>query len=129
MKPLFLIGAGLVVMAGISTSVSASDEGSDWKLLGDSVVSGPNNTISVSGYDQYRDIRLCAANGPVSVRKLSIRFHGGSAQHVDRPMALASNACTGAIDLTGDKRNIERIKVSYASPVTGGSAKVTAQGR
>lgn len=129
MKQLFLIGAGLAMIIGAAGAASAMDEDGAWQALGRSRVSGPNDTISVRGYDQFRDIRICALNGPVSVRKLNIRFYSGQVQEIERPMVLATNSCTRAIDLAGDKRNIERIKVSYSSPTSSTTTQVSAQGR
>ena len=52
-------------------------------------------------------------NAPIRLRDFDIRFENGRTQDADTRAVLGAGRCTRAIDLRGNRRDIDRIRLRY----------------
>ena len=89
------------------------DEGG-WRTIGYSRVDGRDtDTIYAPGNSRQREIRLCALNAPLRLRDFDVRFANGGRQDVNTRAALPAGRCTRAIDLRGNRRDIQSVRLRY----------------
>ncbi len=89
------------------------DQG-NWRTIGYSRVDGrDSDTIPAPGFTRQREVRLCALNAPLRLRDFDIRFANGSRQDVRARAVLPAGRCTRAIDLAGNRRDIESVRLRY----------------
>jgi hypothetical protein len=86
-----------------------------WRTIAyKTVASGTDrDTINVRGDRRYRQVRLCAFNAPIRMRDFDIRFDNGGRQDVRVRHRIGAGTCTRNIDLEGNRRDIERIRLVY----------------
>lgn len=112
----------LAAAAGAATLTAAApaaaqqwrwNEG-NWRTIGYSRVDGrDSDTIGAPGMTRQRQIRLCALNAPLRLRDFDIRFANGQRQDVNARAVLPAGRCTRAIDLRGNRRDIEAVRLRY----------------
>jgi hypothetical protein len=107
--------AGAAVAAAIASPASAqrwNDYG--WRTIAYKTVNGRDtDTIDVRGHYRQRAVRLCTMNAPIHIRDFDIRFENGRSQDANTRARLGAGRCTRAIDLRGNTRDIDRIRLKY----------------
>lgn len=116
-RTLILAAAGaaatLVAVAPAAAQQWRWDE-RGWRTLGYTRVDGrDSDRIRLPGVTRQREIRLCAMNAPLRLRDFDIRFANGGRQDVNTRAVLPAGRCTRAIDLRGNRRDIESIRLRY----------------
>ena len=85
-----------------------------WRTVGFTTVDGrDSDTINLPGVTRQRAIRLCAINRPLGLRDFDIRFANGGRQDVNTRAVLRPGTCTRAIDLRGNRRDIQSVRLRY----------------
>jgi len=85
-----------------------------WRTIGFTTVDGrDSDTINLPGFTRQRAIRLCAINQPLRLRDFDIRFANGGRQDVNTRAILPAGRCTRAVDLRGNRRDIQSVRLRY----------------
>ena len=85
-----------------------------WRTVGYTRVDGrDSDRINLRGVTRQRAIRLCAMNAPLRLRDFDIRFANGGRQDVNTRAVLRAGTCTRAVDLRGERRDIESVRLRY----------------
>ena len=85
-----------------------------WRTIGFATVDGrDSDTIRAPGVTRQREIRLCSLNAPLRLRDFDIRFANGGRQDVNTRAVLPAGRCTRAIDLRGNRRDIDAVRLRY----------------
>ena len=111
--------AGLISVA--PAEAQHSGHWNQWRTIGYKTVNGrvDNDRIHVEGNARYTQVRLCVFNAPITMRDFDIRFENGRNQDVNVRQRIASGSCTRNIDLAGNRRDIDAIRLKY-SPIRAG---------
>ena len=114
----------ILAAAGIASTVLAvapasaqfgrwTDRG--WRTVAYTRVDGRDtDTIRLRGHVRDRAIRVCAINAPLNLRDFDIRYENGGHQDVNTRDVLRAGTCTRAVDLRGNRRNIDSVRLKYA---------------
>jgi hypothetical protein len=73
-----------------------------------------NDRIYLRGHVRERAIRLCAINQPLNLRDFDIRYQNGRSQDVNTRAVLRAGTCTRAVNLRGNRRDIQSVRLRYA---------------
>ena len=115
MYRLIVIGAAGVAAATLALPASAqrwTDQG--WRTIAYKTVNGSDtDTIYAPGRTRQTAVRICSINAPIRLRDVDIRFENGRTQDADTRAVLGTGRCTRSIDLRGNRRDIERIRLRY----------------
>ena len=115
MSRLLILSAAAVAAATVAVPADAqrwNDYG--WQTIAYKTVNGRDtDTINVRGHYRQRAVRLCTINAPIHIRDFDIRFENGRTQDANTRARLGAGRCTRAIDLRGNRRDIERIRLRY----------------
>lgn len=85
-----------------------------WRTIGYTRVDGRDrDTIYLPGRTRQSAIRLCAMNQPLRLRDFDIRFGNGGRQDVNTRAVLRPGTCTRSVDLRGNRRDIEAVRLRY----------------
>ncbi len=86
-----------------------------WRIIGFKVVNGASDTdwIYTPGARRFRQIRVCAFDGPITLRDLDVYYANGGHQDIDTRDVLGPGTCTRPLDLKGYGRDIARIRLKY----------------
>ena len=85
-----------------------------WRTIGSTRVDGrDSDTINLPGRTRQSAIRLCAMNQPLRLRDFDIRFANGGRQDVNARAVLRPGTCTRSVDLRGNRRDIEAVRLRY----------------
>jgi hypothetical protein len=85
-----------------------------WRTIGYARVDGrDSDTIHAPGVTRQRMIRLCALNAPLRLRDFDVRFANGGRQDINTRAVLPAGRCTRAIDLRGNRRDIQSVRLRY----------------
>ncbi|MGH6706334.1 MAG: hypothetical protein ACREB1_05940 [Sphingomicrobium sp.] len=104
--------AGLAVATTPANAQRWNDYG--WRTIAYKTVNGRDtDTIDVRGNYRQRAVRLCAMNAPIRLRDVDIRFENGRTQDANTRARLGAGRCTRAIDLRGNRRDIDWIRLRY----------------
>src|SRR5919112_763739 len=83
-----------------------------WRTIGYPRVDGrDSDRINLPGVTRQRAIRLCAMNQPLRLRDFDVRFANGGRQDVNTRAVLPAGRCTRAVDLRGNRRDIESVRL------------------
>ena len=119
----------ILAAAGVASTVLAvapasaqfgrwTDRG--WRTVAYTRVDGRDtDTIRMRGHIRERAIRVCAINAPLNLRDFDIRFENGGHQDVRVRQRIGAGTCTRNIDLAGNRRDIETVRLRY-SPIRRG---------
>ena len=112
MRTLMFSAATAAATLALATPAAAQQ---NWRTIAyKTVASGTDrDTINVRGNTRYRAVRLCAFNAPIRMRDFDIRFDNNARQDVRVRQRIAAGSCTRAVDLDGNRRDIERIRLVY----------------
>jgi hypothetical protein len=87
---------------------------SGWRTAGYTRVDGrDSDTIRLPGFTRQREIRLCSMNSPLRLRDFDVRFANGARQDVNTRAVLPAGRCTRAVDLRGNRRDIDSVRLRY----------------
>ena len=87
----------------------------DWRTVAYTRVDGRDtDIIHMRGHVRERRIRVCAINQPLHLRDFDIRFQNGGRQNVNTRAVLRAGTCTRAVDLRGNRRDINAVRLRYA---------------
>ena len=115
MSRLMIFTAAAIATAAVAVPASAqrwNDTG--WRTIAYKTVNGRDtDTIDVRGRYRQRAVRLCAINAPIRIRDFDIRFENGGRQDANTRARLGAGRCTRAIDLRGNRRDIDAIRLRY----------------
>lgn len=85
-----------------------------WRTVGHTRVDGrDSDTIRLPGFTRQREIRLCSMNSPLRLRDFDVRFANGARQDVNTRAVLPAGRCTRAVDLRGNRRDIDSVRLRY----------------
>lgn len=85
-----------------------------WRTVGQTRVDGRDrDTIYLPGRTRQREIRLCVMKQPLRLRDFDVRFANGGRQDIDTRARLRPGTCTRAVDLRGNRRDIESVRLRY----------------
>ena len=86
-----------------------------WRIIGFKVVNGGSDTdwIYTPGARLFRQIRVCALDGPITLRDLDVYYADGGHDDINTRDVLLPGTCTRPLDLRGYGRDIERIRLKY----------------
>ena len=86
-----------------------------WRTVAYTRVDGRDtDIIHMRGHVRERRIRVCAINQPLHLRDFDIRFQNGVRQNVNTRAVLRAGTCTRAVDLRGNRRDINAVRLRYA---------------
>ena len=115
MTRLQILAAAGIAAAVVAVPASAqrwNDRG--WRTIAYKTVDGRDtDTINAPGRTRQSTVRLCTINAPIRLRDFDIRFENGRVQDVNTRNVLGAGRCTRAIDLRGNRRDIDRIRLRY----------------
>lgn len=115
MKRFLTVAAVGVAAAALAVPASAqrwNDQG--WRTIAYKTVNGRDtDIINAPGRTRQSAVRLCAINAPIRLRDFDIRFANGRTQDAATRARLGAGQCTRAIDLRGNRRDIEQIRLRY----------------
>ena len=115
MSHLTRIALGGIAIAMLALPASAqrwNDRG--WRTIAYKTVNGRDtDTIDVRGHYRQRAVRLCTINAPIHIRDFDIRFENGGRQDANTRARLGAGRCTRAIDLKGNRRDVEAVRLRY----------------
>jgi len=115
MSRMIWIAAATVAASAVALPASAqrwNDYG--WRTIAYKTVNGRDtDTISLPGRTRQVAVRLCTMNAPIYLRDFDIRFENGRTQDANTRARLGAGRCTRAIDLRGNRRDIDRIRLRY----------------
>src|SRR5688572_21865431 len=112
---LLVLGAGIIAAAVAPADAQQwrwNERG--WRTIAFETVDGrDSDTIRLPGRTRQREIRLCSMNAPLRLRDFDIRFENGRRQDVSTRAVLPAGRCTRAIDLRGNRRDVDRVRLRY----------------
>ena len=115
MSPTKAVFAVALAASAFSVPVSA-DAQRRWETIGSREVNGgiDRDTIAVRGKERFRAIRLCANRRPVRLIDADVVFANGARQDIQAAALLSAGECTRPLNLTGRRRDIQSVHLSYA---------------
>jgi hypothetical protein len=119
MKRTMILAAGTAAatLAAATPAVAQYGHWRDrgWRTVAYTRVDGRDtDTIHMRGHIRERRIRVCAINQPLNLRDFDIRYQNGGRQDVNTRAVLRAGTCTRAVDLRGNRRDINAVRLRYA---------------
>lgn len=113
MRTLLLSAA--TAAATLALAAPADAQRYSWRTIAYTTVGAGTDSdiINVRGNNRYREVRLCSFNAPIRMRDFDIRFDNGRRQDVQVRQRIRAGTCTRNIDLQGDRRDIDAIRLVY----------------
>jgi len=110
-----LLLSAVTAAATLAVAAPAAAQNYNWRTIAFKTVGAgtDRDTINVRGSTRYREIRLCAFNAPIRMRDFDVSFENNTRQNVRVRQRIAAGTCTRNIDLTGNRRDIERVRLVY----------------
>jgi hypothetical protein len=85
-----------------------------WRTIATKEVSGRDtDNVYLPGFMRQSEVRICVRRAPLRLRDFQIRFANGGRQDVGTRTVIGADSCTRAVDLRGNRRDIERIRLRY----------------
>ena len=121
MKRTMILTAATAAVAMTAVTPAAAQYGRwnerGWRTIAYTRVNGRDtDTIRMRGHVRERAIRVCAINQPLHLRDFDIRYQNGGHQDVNTRAVLRAGTCTRAVDLRGNRRDINAVRLRY-SPI------------
>ncbi|HWC56397.1 MAG TPA: hypothetical protein VG434_05450 [Sphingomicrobium sp.] len=121
MKRTMILAAGTAAATLAAATPAAAQYGHwrdrGWRTVAYTRVDGRDtDTIHMRGHIRERRIRVCAINQPLHLRDFDIRYQNGGHQNVNTRAVLRAGTCTRAVDLRGNRRDINAVRLRY-SPI------------
>ncbi len=119
-----------LTLALIATPVLAQRAGK-WETVGQRKVGfGVDyDEIKLRGNARHRQVRICADRRDFALLDADIFYADGAEQDISDKVSIRRGTCSRAMDLTGDRRDITKIKLSYSRFNTGRGPSVRVQAR
>jgi hypothetical protein len=119
MKRTMILTAAAAASAVVAVSPAAAQYARwnerGWRTVAYTRVDGRDtDIIRMRGHIRERRIRVCAINQPLNLRDFDIRFQNGGHQNVNTRAVLRAGTCTRAVDLRGNRRDINAVRLRYA---------------
>jgi len=119
MKRTMILTAAAAASAVVAVSPAAAQYARwnerGWRTVAYTRVDGRDtDIIRMRGHIRERRIRICAINQPLNLRDFDIRFQNGGHQNVNTRAVLRAETCTRAVDLRGNRRDINAVRLRYA---------------
>jgi hypothetical protein len=119
MKRTMILAAGTAAATLAAATPAAAQYGHwrdrGWRTVAYTRVDGRDtDTIHMRGHIRERRIRVCAINQPLNLRDFDIRYQNGGHQDVNTRAVLRAGTCTRAVDLRGNRRDINAVRLRYA---------------
>jgi hypothetical protein len=119
MKRTTILSTAAAATAIVAVSPAAAQYGRwndrGWRTVAYTRVDGRDtDTIRMRGHVRERSIRVCAINQPLNLRDFDIRYQNGGHQNVNTRAVLRAGTCTRAVDLRGNRRDINAVRLRYA---------------
>jgi hypothetical protein len=119
MKRTMILTAAAAATAVVAISPAAAQYARwnerGWRTVAYTRVDGRDtDTIRMRGHVRERSIRVCAINQPLNLRDFDIRYQNGGHQNVNTRAVLRAGTCTRAVDLRGNRRDINAVRLRYA---------------
>jgi hypothetical protein len=112
MTRLAVAGIAVAMLALPASAQRWNDRG--WRTIAYKTVNGRDtDTIRAPGRTRQSAVRLCTINAPIHLRDFDIRFENGRTQDANTRAVIGAGRCTRAIDLRGNRRDIDRIRLRY----------------
>ena len=106
--------ASVVVAISPATAQYARWNERGWRTVAYTRVDGRDtDVIRMRGHIRERRIRVCAINQPLNLRDFDIRYQNGGHQNVNTRAVLRAGTCTRAVDLRGNRRDINAVRLRY----------------
>ena len=121
MKRTMILAVATAAVAATAVTPAAAQYGHwrdrGWRTVAYRQVNGRDtDTIHMRGHVRERRIRVCAINQPLNLRDFDIRYQNGGRQNVNTRAVLRAGTCTRAVDLRGNRRDINAVRLRY-SPI------------
>lgn len=118
MKRTMILAAGTAAATFLAVTPAAAQYGHwrdrGWRTIAYTRVDGrDSDIIHMRGHIRERRIRVCAINQPLHLRDFDIRFQNGGRQDVNTRAVLRAGTCTRAVDLRGNRRDINAVRLRY----------------
>jgi hypothetical protein len=112
MRRLWIIATVTAAMTAVPAS---AQQWGAWRTIAFKTVNGGTDVdrINVPGGRRWHQVRLCVFNAPLRMRDFDIRFDNGQRQDVSVRQRIAAGTCTRNIDLAGNRRDIDWIRLRY----------------
>ena len=110
--PSVVVSEPALTQAILTVRKALGDEGNDPRFV-KTVRGRDSDTIQLPGYARYRQVRLCAFNAPLHMVDFDVRFENGRSQDVAVRSRINPGTCTRTIDLKGERRDIQSIRLRY----------------
>lgn len=108
--------AALAAASGANAQPNGQGVGqSAWRVIGSKTLdrSATRDTVRLPGLQQYRQLRLCVYEAPLSVRDVTVFFASGTRQDAATRQQFKADSCSQVIDLRGMSRDLTRVVVRY----------------
>src|SRR5689334_9412345 len=119
MKRTTILSAAAAATAVVAVSPAVAQHGRwndrGWRSIAYTRVDGRDtDIIRMRGHVRERRIRVCAINQPLNLRDFDIRYQNGGHQNVNTRAVLRAGTCTRSVDLRGNRRDINAVRLRYA---------------
>ena len=110
-----MLTLGLIAPASAHPRFGGGWGPGSWDVIGTREVQHrtDRDRIFAAGPQRYSQVKLCVYNRPIRLYDLDVVFHNGGHQDVSTRNFLRPGECTRAIDLNGDRRNIQFLNMVY----------------
>jgi len=112
---MFLKSFAAVAGASLLLISAQAGQAHAWERLGSRTVADNTETDVVSGFGQgkFKQVKLCVQSRAVHFKDVDVLFGNGGHQDVKIRSLIPPGQCTRAIDLKGERRNINRVVMRY----------------
>lgn len=111
------VAAAAAGLTAISPAAAQHGRWNDrgWRTVAYTRVDGRDtDIIHMRGHIRERRIRVCSINQPLNLRDFDIRYQNGGHQDVNTRAVLRAGTCTRSVDLRGNRRDINAVRLRYA---------------
>lgn len=100
---------------GATAAPALAQQQRGWDTIGYQTVDrgADSDTIRVRGNERHRQVRICAVGQPFRLIDARARFANGGQQDIAQPQRIRAGACSAALDLRGQRRNLQSVSLTY----------------
>lgn len=107
-----------IALAAISIGIaglSSVEARQGWTVIAQQTVDkgGDTDTVRINDNRKYKSVRICVYGRPIRLNSFSVQFHNGARQDLDVRANFRPGSCSRAIDLKGERRNIDWVMLNY----------------
>lgn len=121
---------GMACIAG-SLWVAPASAKQSWRVIAEQTVgkNGDSDIVRIVGRERYSQVRLCVTRRAMHLNDFSVQFGNGKRQSLSLKANFRPGQCSRAIDLKGERRNIETVMLNYRRLPGDGAPLVRIQAR